>query len=44
MSKKNTKTTTSGDQPALKIGSRVRCRGAPGSVSYKGGRKMIRCG
>ena len=36
MSKKNSKTTTSGDQPALKIGSRVRCTddGVTGKITW----------
>jgi hypothetical protein len=39
MTKKNTKTTTSGDQPALKIGSRVRCTadGITGRIAWANG-------
>ena len=39
MSKKNTKTATSGDQPALKIGSRVRCTddGILGKITWANG-------
>ena len=39
MSKQNTKTTTSGDQPALKIGSRVRCTddGITGRIAWANG-------
>ena len=36
MSKKNTKTTTSGEQPSLKLGSRVRCTddGVTGRIAW----------
>ena len=39
MSKKNTKTATSGEQPALKIGSRVRCTadGITGRIAWANG-------